>query len=290
MRVNRQQKILIQILFLWNSNSCLHIIDFSVLEKRMKSKAFTLIELLVVIAIIAVLMAVLMPSLRMAREQARSIACRANVRSLLMAWIMYKDANDNRLVSGDTGPESWVGRPQGGATLEAKHDAIIEGTLWPYVEKMEVYRCASDPRKNSPLHRNAYRTYSIAGGMNGFNPASAFEIVPCLKYSDIESPSNKYVFLAESDTRGLNLGSWVLFPKTRQWIDPFGIFHRNNSSTLGYADGRVGMQMFRDKGLIDWNKAAIDGMGFSFYRTPQSDLEWEEFDNMLAGCAFRKLQ
>jgi prepilin-type processing-associated H-X9-DG protein len=25
-------------------------------------------------------------------------------------------------------------------------------------------------------------------------------------------------------------------------VDPFGIFHRNNSSTLGYADGHVEMQ------------------------------------------------
>jgi prepilin-type N-terminal cleavage/methylation domain-containing protein len=255
----------------------------------MKSKAFTLIELLVVIAIIAVLMAVLMPSLRMAREQARSIACRANVRSLLMAWIMYKDDNDNRLVNGDTGPISWVGNPGGATNIEAKYNAIKGGTLWPYIEKLEVYRCASDPRKNSPLHGNAYRTYSIASGMNG-HPAGMFEIIPCLKYSDIDSPSRKYVFLAESDYRGTNLGAWVLHPKTREWVDPFGIFHRNNSSTLGYADGRVGMQMFRDKGLIDWNKAAIDGIGFNFYRTPQSDLEWEEFDNMLAGYAFKKLQ
>lgn len=77
------------------------------MERR---NGFTLIELLVVIAIIAVLMAVLMPSLRRAREQARSITCRANVRSLCTAWLMYKDANDDRLVSAHC---RWLGQQSG---------------------------------------------------------------------------------------------------------------------------------------------------------------------------------
>jgi prepilin-type N-terminal cleavage/methylation domain-containing protein len=258
----------------------------------MKSRAFTLIELLVVIAIIAVLMAVLMPSLKMAREQARSISCRANVRSLLMAWIMYKDANDNRLANGHTTDGGWVKRAGTNTTLEDKKDAIRGGTLWPYVEKLEVYRCESDKRKNHPLHNNAYRTYSIAGGMSGVGDGS-WEIYPCRKYSDIKQPARKYVFLAECDPRGFNMGSWVLNPKSKQWVDPFGIFHRNNSTTLGYADGRVGMQKFRSKGLLDWNMSAIDGSGAGwqgFFRTPKDETEWEDFDNMLEGYAYRKLQ
>jgi prepilin-type N-terminal cleavage/methylation domain-containing protein len=257
----------------------------------MKKRGFTLIELLVVIAIIAVLMAVLMPSLKMAREQARSISCRANVRSLLMAWIMYKDANDNGLINGATNDTGWVKNAGTNTTLEDKKISIREGTLWPYVEKLEVYRCESDKRKNHALHNNAYRTYSIAGGMNGVGDGS-WEIYPCKKYSDIKQPTSKYVFLAECDPRGYNMGSWVLNPKSRQWVDPFGIFHRGNKTTLGFADGRVAMQMFRSQGLLDWNSSALDGIGGGwegFYRYPEDETEREDFDNMLEGYAYRKL-
>ncbi len=65
-----------------------------------EKRAFTLIELLVVIAIIAILMGILMPSLRAAKELARSANCLANQRSLVLAYTMYADDNDSRIVRG----------------------------------------------------------------------------------------------------------------------------------------------------------------------------------------------
>lgn len=36
--------------------------------------------------------------------------------------------------------------------------------------------------------------------------------------------------------------------------------------------------------------SAQDGAGFGFYRTPHGDVEKEDFQNMLDGYAFKKLQ
>lgn len=60
--------------------------------------AFTLIELLVVLAIIALLVSMILAYLRASREEAKTIKCLANLRSIGAATLMYFEDNDAKAI------------------------------------------------------------------------------------------------------------------------------------------------------------------------------------------------
>jgi prepilin-type N-terminal cleavage/methylation domain-containing protein/prepilin-type processing-associated H-X9-DG protein len=73
----------------------------------MKKRAFTLIELLVVIAIIALLLAIIMPALSLAKEQARRIMCKNDLKQIGLSLKIYAEENDGKLPLNERGNWAW---------------------------------------------------------------------------------------------------------------------------------------------------------------------------------------
>lgn len=67
-----------------------------VTNRRLRG-GFTLIELLVVVAVIALLMSILLPAFSNAREQARRIVCRNNLRNIWTGVLTYALENSDRV-------------------------------------------------------------------------------------------------------------------------------------------------------------------------------------------------
>lgn len=113
----------------------------------MSKKFFTLIELLVVIAIIGILAGMLLPALNRARERARAINCRSNLKQIGTTLTLYADDNNGYL------PYAYAMK-----TTALNTEGLPEGNLpeclVDYVEETNrIYRCVSD---NNP--ENSYTT------------------------------------------------------------------------------------------------------------------------------------
>jgi prepilin-type N-terminal cleavage/methylation domain-containing protein/prepilin-type processing-associated H-X9-DG protein len=231
-----------------------------------KRTGFTLIELLVVIAIIALLMGILMPALQIARKKAAGIVCSSRQKQLVLAWIMYADENNDKIVYSDTriGTRSWVEPPQdesgsevtqvGNMTLDDRKRGIMNGALFPYIKSIDFYHCPSDDRKKNAegTAACAFRSYSITSGLNSITGATAPDHVPYRNRSDIKNAANALVFVEEAEReRGFNHESWALWVQHPEFYDPLAVFH-GESCTLGYADGHAQSYRFRTREVLEY--------------------------------------
>ena len=225
----------------------------------MTRRGLTLVELLLVMVIVASLIGISLPALVSVRNHAQGAVCIQNVRTLSLAWLMYKDYNNDRIVGGMAGDKrsDWVNLPTSDSEdmTEAELEGIRSGALFPYTAgSLGAYHCPADSRAPDPTKVN-HRSYSIVGGANGEvwqdTNTQQDTYVKIERYSQFTMPALKYIFIEEADPTGTNRGSWVLDPLAESWVDPLAVRHNRDRSTLGFADGHVGMHQWVDASTLE---------------------------------------
>lgn len=271
--------------------------------------AFTLIELLVVIAVIALLMAILMPALSAAKKVAAGAVCVGNQRSLLTGWILYADDYDGWLINNracydePTDKTPWVHRPKDidGGNLASNpapstitdHDrfrGIQAGTLYPYVNEVDVYHCPGDNRRSTQKPpRDCFRSYSISYAFGHIRTGS-HGYLPYKKMSEIKGAPRFYVLVEEEHNGsryGENEGGWHLpcagalndlnNPGSWTFYDPLASYH-NKSSTFGFADGHAERHKWMDKRTLTFIQVNSDDpsshSGIQTTSPGNEDLHW----------------
>ncbi len=164
------------------------------------ARAFTLIEVMVVMGIIALLLSMLLPGLAAAREQARGVVCRSNIRQLVLANDYYADDNGGVYVPGASDFMKNLHRWHGQRTRSSEPFDSARGPLVAYLGRDGAIRqCPTFPAEEIASESGGFER-----GNGGYGYNNAFIGVQLTAHSSGE-------YTVSNDRAGAN-NRWIQRP------------------------------------------------------------------------------
>ena len=236
-------------------------------------RGFTLIELLVVIAIIAILASLLLPALNKGKLKAQGIQCLNNHRQLCLAWRMYSDDNQERLLYASEDPYdpnsnagAWVTGTldfSGGnrSNWDPNQD-ITKSPMWPYCSRsLSIWKCPADRSsvvvngETKPRVRSMSMNVFLGGwgGTDGYWGPVFSDYLIYLKQTELQvpGPAKVFVFLdmredsIDMGNFGTRMAGWPDQPSQYGFYDLPGFYH-HLACGFSFADGHSEFRRWRD--------------------------------------------
>jgi len=219
------------------------------------------------------------------------------LKQLTLCWIMYSDANDDRLVNGEAGFQpnttthvkeiAWVGRcwaePYNSPTgkqwaiegVNGQKAAIMGGSMWSYTQDLGMYACPTGIR-------GEMLTYNLMDGVNGMPRAGTHNNgVPAMgpngkkiwvkKRAEINQPTYRLCFIDEGaatpDSFAVNWNSSV----TTWWDDPR--VRHGDGTVVSFADGHVEHKKWKAARTISYGKQYWNYHGPGFTASTEDELD-----------------
>ena len=221
-------------------------------EHRVYRLGFTLIELLVVISIISLLIAILLPALTKAREQARTLQCLSQMRTIGQGMAIYQSHSGGYMLPGTSALQSasthpsnriywygWLEKELGGQAWQAGTADMITGRYW---------FCPSSQSELFSLSGNAnFKTNSYYGGSQYktnewffSSNDSTVETGDTLSYreDEIRHPSDGLAMVEFKSSGGVQVRPYSFDPVAGIWAFDAYVGHNDGANAL-YLDGHA---------------------------------------------------